>query len=34
MNLTVSQLTKIGTMPMQFTLGAKVYAEGPSGGPD
>jgi len=33
-NLTVSQLTKIGTILMQFTLGAKVYAEGPSGAPE
>ena len=33
-NLTVSQLTKIGTMPVQFTLGAKVYAEGPTGAPE
>jgi hypothetical protein len=33
-NLTVSQLTKNGTMPVQFTLGAKVYAEGPTGAPE
>jgi hypothetical protein len=25
---------KIGKMPVQFALGAKVYAEGPSGAPD
>jgi hypothetical protein len=33
-NFQVSQLTKIGTMPIQFTLGAKVYAEGPTGAPE
>jgi hypothetical protein len=25
---------KIGKMPVQFALGGKVYAEGPSGAPD
>lgn len=33
-NLSVSQLTKIGKMPVQFSLGAKAYAEGPSGAPE
>ena len=33
-NFTVAQLTKIGTTPVQFTLGARVYAEGPSGNAD
>lgn len=33
-NVSVSQLVKIGKMPVQFALGAKVYADGPSGGPD
>ncbi len=33
-NLSVSQLTKIGKVPVQFALGAKVYADGPSGAPD
>jgi hypothetical protein len=30
-NFSVSQLTKIGKLPVQFGLGFKVYAEGPSG---
>jgi hypothetical protein len=30
----VSQLLKIGNQPVQFTLGAKYYADKPSGGPD
>jgi len=30
----VSQLLKIGNQPVQFTLGAKYYAEKPDGGPD
>lgn len=30
----VSQLLKIGQQPVQFALGAKYYADGPSGGPD
>jgi hypothetical protein len=30
-NFTVSQLTKVGKLPVQFTLGARVYADGPSG---
>jgi hypothetical protein len=33
-NLTVAQLTKIGKLPVQFTIGGKVYAEGPSGAPE
>jgi hypothetical protein len=33
-NASVSQLVKIGKMPVQFALGGKVYAEGPSGAPD
>jgi len=33
-NLSVSQLVKVGKMPVQFALGAKVYAAGPSGSPD
>ena len=33
-NFSVSQLLKIGKMPVQFALGAKIYADGPSGGPD
>lgn len=33
-NVSVSQLTKIGKMPISFALGCKVYAEGPSGSPD
>jgi hypothetical protein len=33
-NLSVSQLTKIGNLPVQFALGAKIYVEGPDGAPD
>lgn len=33
-NLSVNQLTKIGKLPLQFALGGKVYAEGPSGAPE
>ncbi len=33
-NFSVSQLTKIGKMPVQFAIGAKVYAEGPTGAPE
>jgi hypothetical protein len=33
-NVSISQLVKIGKMPVQFALGAKVYADGPSGAPD
>ncbi len=32
--LSVSQLVKIGRMPVSLALGAKIFAEGPSGGPD
>jgi hypothetical protein len=34
LNASVSQLLKIGSMPVQFQLGVKYYAEGPKGGPD
>lgn len=34
LNLTVSQLLKIGKMPVQFQIGGRYYAERPSGGPD
>jgi hypothetical protein len=33
-NVSVSQLLKVGKVPVQFALGAKVYADGPSGAPD
>jgi hypothetical protein len=33
-NFSISQLLKIGKMPISLALGAKVYAEGPSGAPD
>ncbi|MBI5632794.1 MAG: transporter [Nitrospirae bacterium] len=33
-NLSVSQLLKIGGMPIQFQVGGKYYAEAPDGGPD
>lgn len=33
-NLTVSQLLKIGGMPIQFQVGGKYYADKPDGGPD
>jgi hypothetical protein len=33
-NLSISQLMKLGKMPVQFALGAKYYAGGPSGAPD
>ena len=33
-NLMVSQLVKFGKAPVQFQLGTRYYAEGPSGGPD
>jgi hypothetical protein len=32
-NLTVSQLIEIGRAPLKLTLGGRVYAEGPPGGP-
>jgi hypothetical protein len=34
LNVSVSQLLKVGKQPIQFSLGAKYYAEGPQGGPD
>ena len=34
LNVTVSQLLKIGKQPVQFTLGTKYYADKPSGSPD
>jgi len=34
LSASVSQLLKIGKQPIQFSLGAKYYADGPSGGPD
>lgn len=34
LNVSVSQLLKIGKQPVQFSLGAKYYADKPSGGPD
>jgi len=33
-NLMVSQLVKIGKLPVQFQLGGRYYAERPIGGPD
>lgn len=34
LNVSVSQLLKLGKQPIQLSLGAKYYAEGPKGGPD
>ncbi len=34
LNASVSQLLKVGKQPIQLSLGAKYYADGPSGGPD
>ena len=34
LNLSVSQLLKIGKQPVQFSLGARYYAEKPANGPD
>ena len=34
LNVSVSQLVKIGGKPVQFSLGARYYAEKPDGGPD
>ncbi len=34
LNATVSQLVKIGGKPVQFTLGARYYAEKPANGPE
>jgi hypothetical protein len=33
-NVSVSQLLKLGGMPIQFQLGGRAYAEKPGGGPD
>jgi len=33
-NGTVSQLARIGKMPVQFAVGGRYYAEGPSGAPE
>jgi hypothetical protein len=33
-NLSVSQLVKLGKLPVQFAIGGKYYAEGPSGAPE
>ncbi len=34
LNVSVSQLLKAGKQPLQLSLGAKYYADGPPGGPD
>ena len=34
LNLSVSQLLKIGKQPVHFGLTGRVYAERPNGGPD
>jgi len=34
LNLMVSQLFKVGELPMQLTVGGRYYADAPSGGPD
>jgi hypothetical protein len=34
LNVSVSQLVKLGGKPVQFALGLKYYADKPSGGPD
>jgi hypothetical protein len=34
LNPAVSQVLKIGGLPMSFTLGPKLYVEGPSTAPD
>jgi hypothetical protein len=33
LNLSVSQLVKIGPLPVQFSLGGRYYADGPADGP-
>jgi len=33
LNLSVSQLLRIGELPVSFAVGGRYYAEGPSGGP-
>jgi hypothetical protein len=34
LNLSVSQLLRIGKLPVSFAIGGRYYAEGPSGAPD
>ena len=34
LNLTVSQLVKLGKLPLKLTLGGRLYPERPAGGPD
>jgi hypothetical protein len=34
LNAQLSQVVKIGKQPVSFTLGARYYAEGPSGAPE
>jgi hypothetical protein len=34
LNLTVSQLFTVGKVPLKFTVGGRLYAERPPGGPD
>jgi hypothetical protein len=34
LNLTVAQLVRFGKLPVQFTVGGRCYAEGPSGAPE
>ncbi len=33
-NFTISQLVRVGKLPVQFAIGGRYYAEGPSGAPD
>jgi len=33
-NLSVSQMLKLGGRPMQLQVGTRVYADRPDGGPD
>ena len=34
LNLTVSQLVRIGKLPVSFAVGGRVYADGPIGAPE
>ena len=34
MNLLASQILKFGELPISLQAGPRVYADGPSGGPD
>ena len=34
LNLFVTQLVKLGKLPVSFQVGGRYYAEKPSGGPD